>query len=245
MARELGQDPHSVAPYRFFLDAMEIINPADQSILLDVGCGAGAYAVLCMRYYPKLCYRGTDFSRHMIKRAMELATQEHLEEVRPRFETCDFLANDFESPTIVLASSVLEYTGNFDALDYLLEHAPGWIILHRLRLTLEPSHAFSEATYAGQTENHFLWNRNELFTWIQRSRTLAHILDWGDQSSLTLIVAPSLMFDESLRLQQLANRCTPGNARVARVQMQQRRQAEAEKLKPKKRKPRGVPCESS
>lgn len=191
--QELLNDPMTVDPFRYFIEAMEFIAPMPGTTLLDAGCGAGAYGKLCDKAFPQICYTGTDFSAPMIENARMIANY-------GRFRVCDFYANDFSAYDIVLASSVLEYAGDFAALRFLLGHARRWVILHRLRLCAEPSHAFDEATYAGQSAPHFVWNLKEMFAEIKRDHVEPmHVTVWtrGDHATIVLNLASEVRRKES------------------------------------------------
>ena len=69
---------------------------------------------------------------------------------------------DCSQADVVLLSQVLEYADDpFRALD-VLKTAQEWVILHKIRVAQGASRKIEEETYAGHTENCFLWNLNEL-----------------------------------------------------------------------------------
>lgn len=174
------QDADNVKPFLAFAWAMDEIG-IQRGMLLDVGCGCGHYGVLCERNYPGIQYHGTDASLEMIRQARMLAPL-------GRFEISDFFANDFGGYDIVLVSQVIEFLPDrWAALDYLLQQARGYVILNRIRLTLEPSHEIDEATYAGHMGKEWLWNYNELITKVQQHGVIVGKYAWDNQ--VTLLVS--------------------------------------------------------
>ena len=185
---DLCKAPQAVDPYRYFIEAMDFIQPKQPgATFLDIGCGCGQYGELCDRFYPQVSYYGTDVSPAMIANAKTLVS------IQPdRFAVCEFEQNGF-AHDIVMASSVLEYAGTWAALDLLLHNAVGWIILHRMRLTAskdQASFAFDEPTYAGHSEQHFCWNIEELAQKIQETREIGVIVQWARVDHVTIVVAP-------------------------------------------------------
>lgn len=188
--QELQQDPQTVDPFKYFIQAMEFIQPTPGMTILDVGCGAGAYGELCDRLFPGLIYTGTDFSAPMIANAQMISAQPE------RFAVREFYANNFSAYDIVLASSVIEYARQFDGLRFLLEHARHWVILHRLRLTDGPSHAFDEPTYAGQSARHFIWNAEEIvrmpcIRYLPDSTWRSILWERGDHATMVMCLNPN------------------------------------------------------
>lgn len=171
--------PEFVPPYANFIKAMQFIYPQSYMSFLDVGCGAGGYAQLIERYFPKVVYTGTDFSPAMIKEARKLNHQ-------ARFEVREFLENDFGKYDVVMESSSVEYAGAFPALEGMLTRCKGRVILHRLRLTLEKSHFFNEPTYCGESATHFMWNLDELKNCVSKFGQIVFATEWDGQ--MTMVV---------------------------------------------------------
>ena len=176
---EMEQDPKTVLPYRYFLEAMEVIHPQDGIAILDVGCGCGHYGRLVSQFYPKLGYCGTDFSEYMVANARLICPN-------GAFWKNEFFDNPFHSFDIVLTSSTMEYTRDpFEALRAVLTGFKQYAILHRMRLTDGPSEHFDEPTYAGYTAPHFKWNRAEVEGWL---KSFDHItMDWKEGEYSTVI----------------------------------------------------------
>ncbi len=179
VVRELEKPSDAVSPFRYFVEAMTAIPIKPGWSLLDAACGAGAYAALCARNYPRLRYVGADLSPHMIERARTLNPE-------GTFQVCEFSQNTFDQHQIVLVSAVLEYAGGWDALDLLISQFKRYAILHRLRLTDAPSHAVDEPTYAGHRENYYVWNRQELKD--RLGDLLVREIPWSDGQQATLVL---------------------------------------------------------
>lgn len=170
--RELSQDSMTVGPYAAFRWAMDTIG-LERATLLDVGCGVGHYAVLCERFYPGVHYHGTDLSDIMTVYARLLAPLS-------TFSVCEFRDNRFEDFDIVLASQVVEMTDDPPgALDILLTRARRFVILNRIRLTIEVSHRIAEATYAGNMGQNWLWNLVRLTHFIEARAMIVARNDWA------------------------------------------------------------------
>lgn len=173
------QDADHVQPFVAFDWAMRETHITGGTIL-DVGCGCGHYGILCERNYPYIVYYGTDASLAMIAQARVLAPLGH-------FSVKDFFQNDFDVFDIVLASQVIEFLPDrWAALECLLKHATGYVILNRIRLTPEPSHEIDEATYCGNMGREWLWNELELVTKISQFATV--IGRYGFDSQCCLLV---------------------------------------------------------
>lgn len=153
------REPEKCAPYKNFLWAMALI--ADklefEPALLDIGCGVGHYGVLCEKFHPHIQYYGTDASGAMIEEARKLAPMGYLDVL----EFSQNYPGDFD---VVLASQVIEPMGGdvWANLRWLLSSARQYVILNRVRLTLETSHAIEESTYCGHSGRAWLWNQAEL-----------------------------------------------------------------------------------
>jgi SAM-dependent methyltransferase len=168
-----------VEPFKYFLKALDIINPRAYDSLLDVGCGVGPYGVLCQRHYPSLRYYGTDFSPAMIECA-------HILGCHNDYAVCKFEDNKFDQYDIILLGGVLEYAGTWNALQIVLDRFKSYIILNRIRLTDGPSQVFEEGTYCGHIESHYLWNAKELDGLI--SPFLVADIQWPDDLQHTLVL---------------------------------------------------------
>jgi len=179
--------PEECLPYKNFLWAMGMIHNRLEwdAHLLDIGCGVGHYGVLCERYFIGVDYYGTDASAAMIAEARLLAPL-------GRFVVCEFSDNELDDYAVVLASQVIELMGGdvWANLRWLLGNAPRYIILNRIRLTPEPSHAIEEATYCGHSGLEWLWNQAELESAIVEYCDVvgSSIWDNGNQATYVLEV---------------------------------------------------------
>ena len=181
VAKQALQKPCDIAPYQYFLQAMELIRPKSGWSFLDAGCGTSGYGLLCAQHYSGLAYTGTDASEFMVCRAEQLYP-------KGKFEVREFNQNDFGAYDIALVSSVLEYAGTWSALEKVLKSFKRYVILHRMRGTNEPSHTFRELTYCGHSEDFYLWNHKALREFIGRHASLRHELVWEDGMQMTLVV---------------------------------------------------------
>lgn len=173
----LSQSPDEVEPIHYFIEAMGLIHPLPGWSLLDAGCGAGVYGVICRRRFPGLVYLGTDFSGAMIERAKII-------NCRGNYAVRQFADNLFSEHDIILLSGILEYVGTWDYLKIVLSSMKNYLILHRIRITDGPSRQFDEETYCGNIEPHYEWNRKNLFDLLGNVTDIA----WKDGLQHTLIV---------------------------------------------------------
>ena len=179
------RNPDECLPYKHFLLAMSLI--ADKlgfaPALLDIGCGVGHYGVLCERYYPHLQYYGTDASAAMIEQARQLAPLGFL-------WVLEFRENHPENFDIVLASQVIEPMGGdvWANLRWLLSGARKYIILNRIRLTADPSHAIEETTYCGHIGPEWLWNQVELESVISEYCDIIWSTVWDNGNQATYVL---------------------------------------------------------
>lgn len=167
--------------YKAFVKDINYIGANNIKALLDVGCGAGHYGVICAQEWPDLNYTGTDASEHMVKIAQEMVPT-------GKFECREFFNHDFGAYDVVFASGVMEYTASaWDALDFLLETAQDFVILHRLHLTDSESHEVVEPTYCGNFVKKMHWNEREIReTIVDWDYTVVYESRWDDQLSLVL-----------------------------------------------------------
>jgi SAM-dependent methyltransferase len=142
--------PEEVAPYRAFLTAIQNLQEHDQlpepARLLDVGCGAGAYADLVDRYFPgRFEYTGADYSDEILAAARQRAPSR-------RFERLDILADGVPPGYhVVLASALIDVIADWEpALDCLLAAGAPYVLLHRQRITDGPSRVEVARGYRGQ-----------------------------------------------------------------------------------------------
>ena len=180
---QLAVSVENVAPFAAFLRAMQHV-PSDAETILDLGCGAGHYGVLCARNFPNLRYTGMDSSEAMIEQAKQLYPL-------GEFIIEDFVRAPFWNYGIILVAQVIEYQLDpWAALVGLVSRQPrGTLILHRLRLTREgePSHAIQEATYVGHRGRNYLWEAGELLDTIRKcGGEIVNQDVWGD--NVTLVV---------------------------------------------------------
>ncbi len=167
------QHPESVAPFSIFLEAMRFVSP-DSETLLDCGCGTGHYGELLSRFHPSIRYYGTDFSPAMIAETRGID-----------FNVCAFEDNDFGSYDIVLLSQVMEYTQSpWASLEMVLDKVKGDLILHRLRVTSERSHADFIEGYGGRTEQNYVWNIADVLALI--GNRLVKRFDWEFMTTLVV-----------------------------------------------------------
>ena len=194
-----------VGPFVAFRWALQQIEPSKGMMmlgttLLDVGCGVGHYGVLCERYYPGLLYHGSDVYEPMIERARLLAPL-------GRFSVCPFEDNDFGAYDIVLISQVVETMHNPPAMLRLaLGLCKHIVILNRIRLTLDASHAIEETTYCGNVGREWLWNMAELRKLVADYGTVRYCSIWDNDNEATLVVEVNC--DESAGLCSCANTAT-------------------------------------
>ena len=167
--------------YNTFVHAMEAICPEHINTLVDAGCGCGHYAIICQQKWGHIRYTGTDVSQYMIKQARTLAPLAF-------FERCEFLENNFGAFDVCLTAGTIEYTSSpLDSLDFILETARNYVILHRLHLTDDESHQVLEPTYCGNNERKMHWNEGELRNIIADYKSeILYRGTWDDQLTLVL-----------------------------------------------------------
>lgn len=178
------QQPETVAPFAAFIKTVRALELRSKPTLLDVGCGAGHYGVVCARYFPSIVYHGVDYSRPMIDAAKRLCQT-------GQFSVKEFEDTNFWDYDIVLLSQVLEYQPEpFAALVHgLSKKHGGYVILHRLRLTAGASHRIeSEACYCGYSAPNYEWNADELIAFIGRNGGLVKRFDKWDNSATLVVV---------------------------------------------------------
>ena len=174
-------DPLKFAPYFYFHEAMKHVKMVSGRIL-DCGSGVGHYGLFCEKHYPQWDYCGTDYSPAMIERARGLVPL-------GSFKTCSFFDNTFKAYDVVLVSQVMEHTPDpLEALDFVLLHTRGYLILHRVRLVKAYSHKIDEKTYLDIPTTNFEWNRRQFL-----KRLGSHILiPWMDGYQFTIVVTPDV-----------------------------------------------------
>lgn len=183
------QQLESLRPYLYFAKVMAgIANQFKEVRLLDVGCGIGHYGRFCQHYFPGVHYDGCDLSEAMIDYAREFSPFS-------RFSVCDIFDAPYQSHNCVLFSGVIEYTESpMDTLVQAISRVDDYatVILHRFRLTDHQSRPVPEETYAGYVENHYLWNRAELFATLAALLHGVRHVNWYDdcQSTITGQVTP-------------------------------------------------------
>ena len=148
--RELGQ-PELPPPFRVFVGAVEDILEQPGLILpvrvLDVGCGAGAYATLLERHVPgSFEYAGWDASAAVVKAA--LATSPGRDIV-----VASLLENAVPADVdLVLASALIDVLPEpLAALDRLFSAPARFVLLHRQRITGGVTRVERAPGYDGQT----------------------------------------------------------------------------------------------
>ncbi len=151
--------PDLSLPYNVFVEIMRELNLPKGTTLLDIGCGAGAYGVLCERYFPNIEYHGTDSSEHMIEFAREICPM-------GKFNVVPLNENDLDY-SVVLASSVIQYSAGWDSLSFLIDNIQDYLILHRIPVTSESSHIENSYTYCENREYSFVWNTDEIRNFIK------------------------------------------------------------------------------
>jgi SAM-dependent methyltransferase len=142
--------PEEVPPYRSFRTAITRLLERDRlperARMLDVGCGAGAYAVLLDRYFPnRFEYTGADYSKEILAIARRRAPSHS-------FEHLDVMADGVPAGyDIVLASALIDVIADWEpALDRLLASDARYVLLHRQRITEGPSRVDVTRGYRGQ-----------------------------------------------------------------------------------------------
>jgi len=179
--REEWTNIDRLRPYWYFAKVMAGIDEPNKR-LLDVGCGVGHYGRFCQHFFPQVDYAGCDLSDFMIEHARSFAPL-------GRFSQCDILDAPYAGRNVLLFSGVLEYTEDpFATLAKCLGLADdnAWVILHRIRLTGHQSRPIPEKTYFGYTENHYLWNQTELFSFLAPLLTGVRHIEWYDDSQSTI-----------------------------------------------------------
>lgn len=172
----------TVGPFIAFRCAMQQIGPPKGATLLDVGCGVGHYGVLCERYFPGVRYYGSDAYEPMIARARLLAPL-------GGFSVCEFTDNAFGAYDIVLISQVVEMMPDPPAMLRLaLFRCEHTVILHRIRLTPDASHAIEETTYCGNVGHEWLWNMAELRALIADFGVVRHCSLWDNLATMVIEV---------------------------------------------------------
>jgi hypothetical protein len=102
---------------------------------------------------------------------------------------CPFESNAFGAYDIVLISQVVETMSDPPAMLRLaLSRCEHTVILHRIRLTTDASHAIEETTYCGNVGREWLWNMTELCKLIADYGTVRGCSIWSNASQATLIV---------------------------------------------------------
>ena len=126
--------------------------------LVDAGCGAGLYGVLCQRWYPgSIVYHGYDISPFTVDAARGLGVAADVADIAEclRVHDCDAW----------LFAASLEYDADpMGTLAALLaaKRDDQAVILHRVRFHDAPGAFVPEASYAGQTIPLWRWNLAEL-----------------------------------------------------------------------------------
>lgn len=124
-----------------FRKLVEIANP---SSLLDVGCGVGHYSEVCRVISPEMKYCGVDVSRSMIATAQTT--------YKGSFMVCDAASIPFnaKSHDLVSLSAVIGHVPDYDAvIDQAIRLARKHVILHRILSYNNPSEPFREFTKNG------------------------------------------------------------------------------------------------
>jgi len=139
------------ATYRVFLDIVQEILGRPGLLLplrlLDVGCGAGAYADLLERHVPeRFSYAGWDSSAAVVAAATR---------ARPGkpFAVASLLDRDIPGDfDVVLASAVIDVISEpLHAIDRLLAAPARFVIMHRQRIVTDATRIELAAGYFGQT----------------------------------------------------------------------------------------------
>lgn len=182
--RELALDPASVAPYRAFLRAMEVIPEEYRSELMDLGCGVGHYATLLRLAFPRTRYIGVDNSRAMIEAAA-------LREPRASFRLQEIMDTSLTGIRLVLHSVAAEVGPNaLSNVCYILDMAPGYIIWNRIRIAPESGYVL-EPTYSGHVGKIWLWSRVDLLGLLALASRNLWIQNWPERAdNLTVILGP-------------------------------------------------------
>ncbi len=171
--------PNLSQPYNVFIEIMRELNLPKGTTLLDIGCGAGAYGVLCERYFPNIEYHGTDASEHMIEFAKGICPS-------GKFNVVSLNESDLDY-SVVLASGVIQYSAGWDSLSFLIENIKDYLILHRVPVTPESSHIENPYTYCENREYSFVWNPGELRTFIKDRALILSERTW-DTEMMSFVV---------------------------------------------------------
>lgn len=167
--RELENDAQGKpnAPLREFRKVLKWFskNLEHPFSLLDVGCGVGHYGILCDRYAPYIRYNGSDASQAMVNEARVLADQYRTLDL---FVVKDWSENDYLPYDVILVSQIAEMTDDPPAvLQFILEHAQRFVILHRLRggSNVGKVGRVYEPTYCEYKGQNWVWD----FTWLKET----------------------------------------------------------------------------
>lgn len=142
---------------------------------LDVGCGAGVYARPLLAYFD-ISYHGRDPSEAMIHAAK--VAHGNLD-----FRVADTSRAQIEEYDIVFAAQSLEYAADpVGALKYAVLESmqPGAVfILQKARLSgRDQGKWITERTYAGHSEEIYLWGKDELISALNVYLRRVHRMDW-------------------------------------------------------------------
>jgi len=150
-------DPLACEPYSVFIGWLEEVD-GRRGRLLDIGCGAGAYGMLCARYAPAVEYYGIDRSPGMIAVAKELCPTGHF------FEGAlhDVDVSLFD---VVLISACIEFAiGPITELAHLLNRLkPGAVLLlHRARPSAVGEGYHAPEDCYGRQSGWYWWDMHEV-----------------------------------------------------------------------------------
>lgn len=186
--QELRQDPSQVAPYAAFLEAFRSIPDIYRSLLLDLGCGVGAYGSLLEVASPRTRYFGVDASQAMIDVAKSRVP-------RGTFKCQPILQTPLDRADLILMGLGAECGPETIAgLSYVFDQAPGYIIWNRVRLSRSGETGYIlEPTYAEHVGKIWLWNKTDLIGFLNLSRRRYVVQSWPTRDDTLTVVASPLV----------------------------------------------------
>ena len=162
--------------WSYFVDCVSAIKKNINRVV-DIGCGIGAYYVLCEKHFPELKYVGIDYSPYAISLAMthwdytSFLTLDY-KELSPRY---------FTNKDLLVANALCDVLENGDeCLDFILGLDVPYVMLQRVKLTKKESFYKRYRAYREVDTVEFYHNQNQLSETIARHKYLA-IFDIHDE----------------------------------------------------------------
>lgn len=150
--------------WQAFLKAVSLIK--DPKVLVDVGCGCGAFSELLKDNYPDISYIGYDYSSEAVELARSTWKQ-GLFEVK---NYLDLTPDDFKNGEILHACGLHNILFDGDGcMDVFLSLKAKYLILGKISLTSEPSYFRTYSAYDEITTYQFYHNRGSLIEKINKN----------------------------------------------------------------------------